>query len=120
MHQFDTLHLMKRRIMRGIDFISAIDVSAAEEGIDARSQVLALVGGGMRSKESRLGDVVGVAGGTAGVMRRDEEVIEALLRCYDWIFGVEDCVGGAVVVEGGEVLLDFGADDADGVGGAEV
>ena len=111
---------MKCRIVRGIDFIPAVHISTTQEGIDSRPQMLALMSGGMRSKERRLADVISVGRGAAGMIGWDEEVIETLLRRYYGILCVEYFVGGFFVVERGEVLLNFGAYYADGVGWTEV
>lgn len=74
----------------------------------------------MRSKERGLADVIGVGRCAAGMIGWDEEVVETLLCCYYWIFCIEYFVGGFVVVERGEVLLNFGANYSDGVGWTQV
>ena len=103
--------------MRGVDLISAIDVSRAQEGVGPRSKVLALVGRGVRAQQRGVRDVVRVAGRAPGVLGRDAQVVEALRARHDGVFGV---VHGELVRQRGEVLLDFGANDADGVVGPGV
>mmetsp|Transcript_10026 Transcript_10026/g.19689 ORF Transcript_10026/g.19689 Transcript_10026/m.19689 type:complete len:265 (+) Transcript_10026:722-1516(+) len=111
------LELVEGGVVTGVDLVAAVDVPGAEEGVGAGAEVLALVGGGVRPEECGVVDVVGVAGGAAGVVGGDAEVVEALLGGDDGVFGVVD---GVLDGEGGEVFLDFGADDADGVGGPGV
>ena len=108
---------MKRRIVRGVDLVASVDVSGAEEGVRPVSEVFALVGRGVRPEQRGVVDVVGVGGGSAGMIGRDSEVVEALLGGNDGIFGV---VNGEIVGQGGEVFLDLGTNDANGVIGTGV
>ena len=79
--------------------------------------MLALVSGSVRAQERGVGDVVGVAGAASGVVGGDAQVVEALLRGDDGVFGI---VNGEFVRQRGEVILDLGANDADGVVGTSV
>mmetsp|Transcript_10641 Transcript_10641/g.29927 ORF Transcript_10641/g.29927 Transcript_10641/m.29927 type:complete len:234 (+) Transcript_10641:2148-2849(+) len=115
--QLDALQLMEGGIMRGVNLVTTVHVSGAEEGLVPVPQMHALVGRGVRSEEGFVADVIRVGGGTAGMVGIDAEIVEALRGRDDGILGVEDLV---IVGEGSEVFLNLGSDDADGVVGPGV
>jgi len=98
--------------VRGVDLVATVHVPSAEEAVRAAAQLFALVRGRVRPQQRLVVEVVRVAGRAAGVLRKDAEVVEALLRVDDGILRIEHDL---IVGEAREVILDFRPNNSDGM-----
>ena len=113
--EFHPLELVERGVVRRVDLVPPVHVPRAQEGVGvAAAEVLALVGARVRPEERIFGDIIRVARRPSRMVGGDAQIVETLRRRDDGILGIVYLVRRAVLL-GGEVLLDLGADDADGM-----
>lgn len=110
--KLDCLKLVKGRVVGGINLVTTINVTRAQEAFVTISQVHRLVGTGVGSQQGFVVNVISVTGGSSGVVRFDSQIVKALLAGDDRILGIKDLV---FFVEAVEVILDLGSDNANGV-----
>jgi hypothetical protein len=82
---------MKAKVMARIHCVSTINVARKQEAAVTFSQQCGLVGSHMRTKQSFIIDIICIVSGSADVVLRSEQIVEALLSGDYWIELIKRC-----------------------------